>query len=108
MNASPTAPAVDLCHRCKARPAAAPGDVDAADPTPRRLLELARDPNPAVAHAAGASIGYTRDVEGWKRLAAEQTDPERAEYFRKHAAVAAETAKTTAQVAQDAKAVSEL
>lgn len=94
-----------LCHACKARPAGTDADVDAAV-VPHRITALARDENPAVAHVAGVAIAYRNDVEGWKRQAAAETDPARAEVFRKHAAVSVETAKALEQVAIDAKAVS--
>lgn len=98
---------VDLCHLCEARPVAAREDVDAAGPTPRRLIALAGDDDKAVAHFAAVAIAYRHDAEAWKRLAAAETeDTDRAGFYRKHAAVAAETSMATAQAAQDAKSVS--
>ncbi len=93
-----------LCQRCLIRPAAEGQTIPVPDY--KRVSALTTDPDPVVAHVASASLAVRREVEDWKKLAAAETDPAKAENLRKAAVVASDLAAQLAVVVQDAKAVS--
>lgn len=94
-----------LCACCQLHPVSTGTHDHTVDTA--RLRRFAADTNLAVAHVAGVGLAFASEVEEWKHLAAAETDPARAENFRKGAAVAAGMVAACEVLAQDVKAVSE-
>lgn len=96
-------PERQLCACCKVHPVTA-----GAHPTVdiSRVRTRAHDEDPTIAHVASVALAFATEVEDWKRLAAAATDPQQAENYRKHAAVATALVHQLSIIAQDAEAVS--
>lgn len=91
-----------LCACCRLHPAAAEHPtVDLP-----KVKRLVHSEDQTVAHVAAVTMAFAGEVEDWKRLAAAEEDPQRAENLRKAGAVAAGMVEQLSIVAQDAEAVS--
>lgn len=93
-----------LCACCKVHPVTT-GEHPTVDIS--RVRGRAHHDNPAVAHVASVALAFATEVEDWKRMAAGATDPQQAENYRKHAAVATALVHQLSIVVQDAEAVNQ-
>lgn len=105
---TPPATAPALCASCQTHQASTAPPLAAQD-IPARLAKLSRDPDPAVAHVAGAALVWHQESEHQQqRLAwAARHDADSLPARRRDAAISQALAAELAVVAHDAKAVSQ-